>query len=114
MNDANKLREMGSPLQDKYIINRMLQTLPESYRHVRSAWTNVPRDEKTIDNLAQRLIAEEGVVASYAVQTPAPPTNSVAFQATVPGMILIFSRTEVKYPLILNSTPFLTNRIQGW
>ena len=62
----------------------MLQTLPESYRHVRSAWTNVPRDEKTLDNLAQRLIAEEGVVASYAVQTPAPPTNSVAFQATVP------------------------------
>jgi hypothetical protein len=73
MNDANKLREMGSPLQDKYIINRMLQTLPESYRHVHSAWTNVPRDEKTIDNLTQRLIAEEGVVASYAVQTRPNP-----------------------------------------
>jgi hypothetical protein len=105
MNDANKLREMGSPLQDKYIINRMLQTLPESYRHVRSAWTNGPRGEKTIDNLAQRLIAEEGVVASYAVQTPVPPTNSVAFQATVAGKILIFSQNEVKYQLILNKLP---------
>jgi hypothetical protein len=105
MNDANKLREMGSPLQDKYIINRMLQTLPESYRHVRSAWTNVPRDEKTIDNLAQRLIAEEGVVASYAVQTPAPPTNSVAFQATVPGMIFNFlpNRSQVSTHTKINS-----------
>ena len=90
----------------------MLQTLPESYRHVRSAWTNVPRVEKTLDNLAQRLIAEEGVVASYAVQTPVPPTNSVAFQATVPGMIL-FSLNKVKYLLILKKTPVLTNRIWG-
>ncbi len=104
MNDAKKLRGMGSPLQDKYIINRMLQLLPESYRHVRSAWTKVPWDEKTIDNFAQRLIAEEGVVASYAVQTPVLPTNKVAFQATVSGMIF-FSQNEVKYPLMLNQLP---------
>ena len=68
MNAANKLREMGSPLQNKYIINRLLQTLPESFRHVRTGWTNVPNDEKTIENLIPRLIAEEGVVASYAAQ----------------------------------------------
>ena len=86
MNDANKLREMGSPLQDKYIINRMLQTLPETFRHVRSAWTNVPTNEKTIENLTQRLIAEEGVVASYAIQGPSTSnTTTLAFKAKNTG-----------------------------
>lgn len=49
MNDANQLREMGSPLQDKYITNEMLQNLQDNFRYVRSAWTNVHRNEKKND-----------------------------------------------------------------
>ena len=89
INDANRLREMGSPLQNKYMVNRMLPTLPESFRHVRSQWPNVPTNEKTVENLIPRLIAEEGVGASYTVQTPIPPTNSHtnsgAFKGTTTG-----------------------------
>nr|CAH0110709.1 unnamed protein product [Daphnia galeata] len=81
---SNKLREMGNPVQEKYVISKMLSSLPASFWHARSSWTNVPRPEQTISNLTQRLLAEEKVIASY---TTAPTTTAAnpgtnAFKAT--------------------------------
>lgn len=60
---------MGAPLQDKYNLNKMLSSLPESYRHVRTAWSLIPTAERMIDNLTERLIYEEKIVDSYARST---------------------------------------------
>lgn len=54
------------PPQEKYVINKMLSSLPESYRHVRTAWSLIPVTDRTIDNLTERLINEEKVVEAYA------------------------------------------------
>jgi hypothetical protein len=75
---------MGNPVQEKYVISKMLSSLPASFWHARSSWTNVPRPEQTISNLTQRLLAEEKVIASY---TTAPTTTAAnpgtnAFKAT--------------------------------
>ncbi len=70
---------MGQPPQDKYVVNKMLSSLPQTYWHVRTAWSLIPVAERTIENLTQRLINEEKVVQSYA--TTPETSNSGAFRA---------------------------------
>ena len=62
---ADKLRELGQPLEEMQLVTKALATLPERFRIVRSVWANVPLDERTIDNLLQRLRSEENVLKSY-------------------------------------------------
>lgn len=66
INISNKLREMGNPVQEKYVISKILSSLPATFWHARSSWTKVPKAEQTVANLTQRLLAEEKVIASYA------------------------------------------------
>lgn len=73
---------MGAPLATKYTLNIMLSSLPESYRHVRTAWSLIPTAERTIDKLTERLINEEKVGQSYARSTSTiGNAGSNAFQA---------------------------------
>ena len=62
---ADKLKELGQPLDNMQLVTKALATIPEKFRIVRSVWANVPLNERTIDNLLQRLRLEENVVKSY-------------------------------------------------
>lgn len=62
---ADKLRELGQPLDEMQLVTKALATLPEQFRIVRSVWANVPLNERTVDNLLQRLRSEENVLRSY-------------------------------------------------
>ncbi len=61
---VDKLRELGQPLDEMQLVTKALATLPEQFRVVRSVWANVPLNERTIDNLLQRLRSEENVLRS--------------------------------------------------
>jgi hypothetical protein len=47
---ADKLRELGQPLQEMQLVTKVQATFPEKFRIVRSVWANVPLDERTMDN----------------------------------------------------------------
>ena len=77
---AYKLREINEPIPERQILNKILAALPPTFRMVRSAWTVVSANERTIDNLTQRLVAEEKVIASYEFELKDEET-SAAFRA---------------------------------
>ena len=77
---AYKLREINEPIPERQILNKILAALPPTFRMVRSAWTVVSANERTIDNLTQRLVAEEKVIASYESELKDEET-STAFRA---------------------------------
>lgn len=54
-----KLKQAGEPLSEKMIITKILMTLPEKYKHFRSAWESVPIEKQTIEELTSRLLIEE-------------------------------------------------------
>ncbi|XP_045023002.1 uncharacterized protein LOC123467651 [Daphnia magna] len=76
---ANQLREMNEPVPERQILNKILASLPPNFRMVRSASTVVPVNERTIDNLTRRLVAEESVIASY--ESESKNETSRAFRA---------------------------------
>ena len=75
---ADKLKELGQPLDNMQLVTKALATIPEKFRIVRSVWANVPLNERTIDNLLQRLRLEENVVKSY---ENSDTTDHTAFSA---------------------------------
>ncbi len=76
---ANKLRDVGRPLEISQIIGKIINSLPESYARVRTVWQGTPVAERTIETLQSRLIAEEKVIASYKLEST--QSNMNAFQA---------------------------------
>lgn len=58
-NIATRLTALDTRIEDEMIISKIFATLPEEYRHFASAWESANRNEKTLDNLTSRLIAEE-------------------------------------------------------
>lgn len=54
-----KLKQAGEEISDKMIITKILMSLPEPYKHFRSAWESVPTDKQTLDELTSRLLLEE-------------------------------------------------------
>lgn len=59
------------------IISKILATLPEDYRHFASAWELTKKNERTLDNLTARLIAEE-----MRITDRQPNEKAVAFKVT--------------------------------
>lgn len=55
----NQLKQMGEEVSDKFVITKVLMSLPEEYKHFVSAWESAPDDKQTIDNLVARLLVEE-------------------------------------------------------
>ncbi|KZS04649.1 Uncharacterized protein APZ42_032362 [Daphnia magna] len=76
---ANQLREMNEPVRGRQILNKILAALPPNFRMLRSGWTVVPVNERTIDNLTRRLVPEESVIASY--ESESKNETSSAFRA---------------------------------
>ncbi|KAI5640067.1 gag-polypeptide of LTR copia-type domain-containing protein [Phthorimaea operculella] len=54
-----KLKLAGEAISDNMIITKILMTLPETYKHFRSAWESVPTDKQTLSELITRLLLEE-------------------------------------------------------
>lgn len=88
---ANKLRDVGRPLENSQVIGKIINSLPESYARVRIIWQSTPVAERTIEVLQSRLIAEEKVIASYKSESPQSNTN--AFHAS--GELLSTTASEI-------------------
>lgn len=57
-NIANILNRMDVVISDSMIISKVSATLPEEYGYFASAWDSTVRNNKTLENLTSRLIAE--------------------------------------------------------
>lgn len=55
----NHLKQLGEAISDKFVITKILMSLPEGYKHFVSAWESAPDDKQTYDNLVARLLIEE-------------------------------------------------------
>jgi len=58
------------------MITKILNILPEQYKHFSSAWDSVNPDDKTLENLISRLTLEEAKIGSSSTSN-----NEVAFKA---------------------------------
>ncbi|CAG4965538.1 unnamed protein product [Colias eurytheme] len=54
----NTLKQMGEEVSDKFVITKVLMSLPE-YKHFVSAWESAPDEKQTFENLVARLLIEE-------------------------------------------------------
>ena len=64
-NIADQLREREQILPEVQLVSKALATLPENFRIIRTIWTSLPANDRTLDHLLQRLITEESVLKSY-------------------------------------------------
>ncbi|PZC70387.1 hypothetical protein B5X24_HaOG216856, partial [Helicoverpa armigera] len=55
----NHLKQLGEAVSDKFVITKILISLPEDYKHFVSSWESAPDDKQTYDNLVARLLIEE-------------------------------------------------------
>lgn len=55
----NQLKQMGENVSDRFVITKVLMSLPDEYKHFVSAWESAPDDKQTFDNLVARLLIEE-------------------------------------------------------
>nr|XP_049701711.1 uncharacterized protein LOC110381443 isoform X2 [Helicoverpa armigera] len=55
----NQLKQMGEEISDKFVITKVLMSLPDEYKHFISAWESAPDDKQTFENLVARLLIEE-------------------------------------------------------
>ncbi|GBP78233.1 Retrovirus-related Pol polyprotein from transposon TNT 1-94 [Eumeta japonica] len=79
----NQLKQLGENMSDKFVITKVLMSLPEDYKHFISAWESAPDDKQTYDNLVARLLIEEERIKRKAGQrrlrlTFTPEQNGVA------------------------------------
>lgn len=49
-----KLKAAGEILSEKMIITKILMSLPENFKHFRSAWESVPADNQKLEDLMSR------------------------------------------------------------
>lgn len=54
-----KLKVAGEPISENMVITKILMTLPEPFKHFRSAWESVPSEKQTLKDLISRLLLEE-------------------------------------------------------
>lgn len=55
----NQLKQMGEEISNKFVITKVLMSLPDEYKHFVSAWESAPEEKQTFDNLVARLLIEE-------------------------------------------------------
>lgn len=58
-NIAHRLKMLNANITQDMIISKILATLPENYKHFRSAWDSTSSDKKTVEDLTARLLQEE-------------------------------------------------------
>lgn len=55
----SKLKQLGEEISDKFVMTKILMSLPEGYDHFVSAWESTSDERQTLDNLIARLLVEE-------------------------------------------------------
>lgn len=55
---VHRLEALGEPIADSMIITKILMTLPAAYNHFTTAWESIPRAERTLPNLVERLLTD--------------------------------------------------------
>lgn len=58
-NIAHKLKSLKQTVDENMIMSKILSTLPAEYAHFQTAWESATTDEKTLEKLTARLLAEE-------------------------------------------------------
>lgn len=71
----NQLKQLGEGVSDKFVITKVLMSLPDEYKHFVSAWESAPDSKQTMDNLIARLLIEEERLKEKGGQ----PSGSSAF-----------------------------------
>ena len=78
-----KLKQQGEDIPEKMILTKIIMSLPEKYRHFRSAWESVSSDNQTLNNLTARILIEEerlekeeSTVALMTVRQPPRSTSN--------------------------------------
>ena len=56
---AKQLKDLGEPVPEIDIVNKIICTLPPSFRNFLSVWDSLQEDEKTVSLLRTRLLKEE-------------------------------------------------------
>lgn len=54
-----QLKDLGEPVPEIDIVNKIICTLPPSFRNFLSVWDSLREDEKTVSLLTTRLLKEE-------------------------------------------------------
>ncbi|KAH9642661.1 hypothetical protein HF086_011018 [Spodoptera exigua] len=49
----NQLKQMGEDISEKFVITKVLMSLPDAYKHFVSAWESAPDDKQTLENLVE-------------------------------------------------------------
>jgi chaperonin cofactor prefoldin len=64
-NIADQLREREQILPEVQLVSKALSTLQENFRIIRTVWTSLPTNDRTLDHLLQQLKTKESVLKSY-------------------------------------------------
>lgn len=77
----NELRQLGENISDKFVITKVMMSLPDDYKHFISAWESAPDDKQTIENLCARLLVEEERLKEKGQTSTSSRSSSSAFFA---------------------------------
>ncbi|KAH1024909.1 hypothetical protein HUJ05_009743, partial [Dendroctonus ponderosae] len=80
----SKLKQAGKEISSKMVMTKILMSLPEHFRHFRSAWESVSENNQTLDELISRLLIEEEISKS-ADEVTALTSSSRRIQGSVQG-----------------------------
>ena len=75
-NMAFRLKSLKQDISNEMLMSKILSTLPEKYKYFKTAWESTSRQDKSLDNLIARLLAEENSNQSSSSE------KSVVFQST--------------------------------
>lgn len=59
VNMTYRLKSLDKVIEDDMLIAKILGSLPQGFKHFRSAWESTAKEERTLENLTARLTAEE-------------------------------------------------------
>lgn len=75
VNMTYRLKSLDKVVDDEMLIAKILGTLPQEFKHFRSAWESTTKEERTLENLTARLTAEEERMAEKD-----KPINAIAYK----------------------------------
>ncbi|CAH2105332.1 unnamed protein product [Euphydryas editha] len=74
----NQLKQMGEEISEKFVITKVLMSLPDCYKHFVSAWESAPDEKQSLENLVARLLIEEERINEKSVSQNSPSSAFVA------------------------------------
>lgn len=75
---AMQLKDLGDPIPEADIVNKVLCTLPPNFRNFITVWDSISDEEKTVSLLTTRLLKEERTNKRYDEHQPVTATEAFA------------------------------------